>query len=285
MWRNGVGYANHIGDDTVACAWNKYLERRDDVEWVEIYGPNDDSTWHADCVIHFHHQLKGDAPCKMFYYLQNAWPRNEHWPNGTIGVFNDHKERFDGYLFASDGLRAASGENGAVVPFAVDRERFYAHGPDDRYSGRIIFVGNDIRGESADAKYLAPAVDHGLQLYGGPRTNPAYEAIRKGRLSEEELPKVYSSAINLNYSIPIAAEYGMMNMRVYEVAACKGKLLSDTMPQGFESDGRHGNPLPFVYPFSSLSPATIEHNYREVLAHHTWEHRMEALMRHLKEVL
>jgi len=280
-----MGYANHIGDDTVACAWAKYLERREDVEQVIIAGPRDHLPLGLDLAIHFHHDQELYRHAKNIYYLQNAWPRNPLWPNGTMGVFNDYKARFDGYIFASDGLRAASGEAGSVVPFAVDREIFYPHGADDRYSGRLVFVGNDIRGESADAKYLAPCLDKGLTIYGGPRNNPAYEAIRKGKLTDEELPKVYSSAVNLNYSIPIAAEYGMMNMRVYEVAACKGQLLSDSMPDGFKNDGREGNPLPFVYPFSSLSPETIEHNYREVLAKHTWEHRVETLMQYLKEVL
>ncbi len=282
MWRNGTGYANHIGDDTVACAWQKYIMRRDDVCAVYIGGPGDVFTG-VDCVIHFHHDLLRTDGVKNFYYLQNAWPRNEHWPNGTVGVFNDHKERFDGYIFASEKLRNACRSPGLVLPFATDPERFrYQY--DARFVHPYAFVGNDIRGPEADRKYLYPAAVHGLSIYGGPRNDPNLEAIRKGRISDEDLPKLYSSSgVNLNYHIPIAAEYGMMNMRLYEVAACGGNLLSDRFLNGFRSDAYDG-PIEH-YEFASLTDETKAHNLNEVITKHTWAHRMETLMVHLKDVL
>ncbi len=282
-WMNDGTLQNHVGDHSVAIGWQKYLGRRSDVASCEILGPRTTTFALPDVAIHFHHWLPLIGGTKNFYYLQNSFPRQAEWPNGTVGVFQDHRKRYDGFLFASERLKAACDAPGVVLPFAVDPEVF-CHQTDERFNHPYCYTGNDIKGRVTDDRYLVPFITQGLVLYGGPRQDPRLEACRKGRLSAEDLPKVYSSAqVNLNYWMPIAEEMGVHNMRAYELAACKARWLSDAVPEGFLCQPRLEERDP--YKCVMTAPECIEHNYREVLARHTWAHRMETLVAWLGDVL
>ncbi len=322
MWLNGRGYSNFIGDHSVAIGWQKYLHRRDDVEAVYIAGPGDPLPHDLHCVIHFHHDCERQAGAKNFYYCQNAWPRGislqrlhqnyvymTKFPGGTPEVFNFFKERFDGYLFPSEVLKGACGVGdispamvgAAVIPFATDPEVF-THQPDPRFTHPVCFVGNDIRGPEANEAYLVPALKHGLVIYGGPYSDPRLQAVNRGRASPADLPKIYSSSqVVLNVHIPIAAETGMVNMRVYEALACGGLVVSDWHPAMIEFMGRvvaispDGDPAkgPSIDDVlrvrKAFGPPDIDARRQEwrefVLAKHTWAHRMETLVAWLKGVL
>lgn len=170
-----------------------------------------------------------------------------------------------------------------VIPFAVDPERFFLQ-HDDRFSHDYAYVGSDIKGRDADNRYLVPFIDQGLVIYGGPRQDPRLEACRKGRVSEEDLPKVYSSAkVNLNYHMRIAAEFRVMNMRLYELAACGARFISDLLPDGFAYTPALDPKDP--YQRVCVDEACRDHNVKEVLAKHTWANRMETLVSWLREVL
>lgn len=291
MWMNGTGLQNHIGDHGVADAWAKYLRRRDDIESVEVFGggrmQND-----CDVLINFHPGLPTHARAKNILYSQNAWSEEQH-PGGTVGVFNAVKDRYQGYLFPSEKLRQLCGGEGAVIPFAADPERFY-YQPDPRFEHPVCFVGNDIRGPEVNEAYLIPAIPHGLVIYGGPYSDPRLQAVHRGRLSEEDLPKAYSSArVNLNLTIPEHAKNGVINSRIYEILACGGVIVTDV---GVACDDLHGRRELFVDAESLawLGGTMCDNDWREkhrtlsrdaILANHTWEHRMSDLMVYLKGIL
>lgn len=291
-WLNNGQHQNHIGDHGTAESWAKYLRRRDDVARVDIVGQGQALPGDADVCIAFHPWLPAHPTAKNVLYLQSGLPR-EMFPGGTVGVFEANKERFDGYCFTSKKLRDVCGVSGAVLPFAADPE-VMSYQPHDAYAHPVCFVGNDIRGDMANDRYLAPAIPHGLVIYGGPWRQPQFQAVHRGRLIAEDLPKVYSSSrVNLNVTIPIHAEYGTVNARVYEVLACGGCCLSDWHEgmeafRGFCEFTNGGQDTEAGVRI--LSKAFRDDRDRDarrafILANHTFAHRMADLMRYLKEML
>jgi hypothetical protein len=266
QWLNRQGHANFIGEETVALGWQKYLQRRG--EQCEIVGPHEPFTDAVDVAIHFHPGMKRDH-AKTILYNQNSWTR-EMVPGGTVGMFIKHWENYDGHIFVSETLQqlcvmmlALHSEKigpHIVLPFATDPEVFYQQ-VDKKYAHPIVFVGNDIRGDESNEKYLIPALKKGLVVYGGPFRDRRIQAVHRGRLPQEELPKVYSSAGQLlNFTVPIANECGILAMRVYEVLACQGNLVqADTADCGL--------------------------THSDVLACHTWANRMSVLVKWLKEIV
>lgn len=295
-WMNGHGHGNYIGDHAIAEGWAKYLRRRDDVSRVTVLGERiyADVIAGHDVVVHFWPFVEPVPGCKNILYLQNAFNRAEFGMD-TVGVFNQVKERFDGYIFLSEQLRQACGAEGAIIPFAADTEEMF-YQPAEAFAHPVCFVGSDIRGDAANNRYLLPAIPHGLVIYGGPYRDPRLQAVHRGRLSEADLPKAYSSArVNLNITHPEHAKYGVVNHRVYQILACGGTVLSDRYPEGlgdycFTDDKEHwdGSWEDMLWLLSPERPAfqtQVDGRRDFILYNHTVKHRTDALMDYLREVL
>jgi hypothetical protein len=224
---------NVQGDEQVARGWQKYLLRQDDVESVHLFPREATIESELDVLIHFTPFGRIHDGVKNLLYLQNAFPP-ESYPGGTIGVFNQVKAKYDGYLFTSQKLMQACAP-GVVVPFATDPEVFF---PQDceGYRHQVAFVGNDIRGPIANHRFFLPALPFGLVIYGNQAWQPPFAQLCRGKLPMADLPKLYSSAlINLNVHIPEHVAWDTLNLRVYDALACGGFVLSDRTPT-LESD-------------------------------------------------
>ena len=284
---------NVQGDEAVARAWQKYLSRRDDIECVRLYDPVEPVADEMDARIHFNPFLPLHPRARNVLYLQNAFPPDAY-PGGTKGVFDRVKDRFDGYVFTSRRLMAACADGG-VVPFATDAEVFTPQ-PSADYRYPVSFVGNDIRGPVANQRYLVPALPFGLVIYGNNTWPPPLRRACRGKIPARELPRLYSSTVvNLNVHIGEHVTYDTVNLRVYDVLACAGFLLSDELdslrsefgPAVACTTGDEDEWAQLVRYGSDPEERRrrSEEGRRIVLNRHTYVHRMEALMSYLREAL
>jgi spore maturation protein CgeB len=253
---------NVQGDELVARCWSKYLARHPAVGRIVLYGQGQPHPGDLDLVIHFHPDLEGHPAARNFLYLQNVFPA-DLFPGGTLGVFQKVKHRFDGFLFTSQRLMRACAP-GAVIPFATDPELFRppaggapATAPAVARGGSgptavgklpatapggsgpirsgprpggpaVTFVGNNIRGERCNQRYLVPALPFGLAIYGNNAWQAPLVAACRGKVPMEELPALYAgSAVNLNAHIPDHVTFDTLNQRLYDILACGGFVISD----------------------------------------------------------
>ena len=282
---------NVQGDELVARCWQKYLAREPGVSAVELYGAGQPAPADVDLVIHFHPDLEGHPRARNFLYLQNVFPA-ELFDGGTIGMFHKVKHRFDGYLFTSERLMKACAP-GAVIPFATDPERFQ---PTRRAAQpawpAVSFVGNNIRGERCNRRYLEPALPFGLAIYGNNQWQAPLSGACRGKLSMEDLPALYSaSAVNLNAHIPDHIAFDTLNQRLYDILGCGGFVVSDridSLQAVFEdavltTDGDDDLWAKLVCALADPEDRRrrAEKGRRLVLAHHTYAQRTAAVVQFL----
>ena len=283
---------NVHGDEIVARGWQKYLLRREDVEYVKLYGAKELIDDELDVLIHFNPFLDLQPNVKNILYLQNAFSK-ENYPGGTVGVFQEVKSKFDGYIFTSQKLTDACA-SGAVIPFATDPEFFYPQ-PSEDYQHPVSFVGNDIRGPVVNLRYLSPAIPFGLVLYGNLWSGSLSEVCR-GRLPMPDLPKLYSSSlINLNAHIPEHIEWDTLNLRIFDILACEGFILSDPIESLIHlfgdtvvcTDGYEDEWAKLVRYLADPEERRkrSQEGRKIVLSHHTYTNRVETLMEYLREAL
>lgn len=305
-WENGPRIANAVGDHYVAMAWKKYLERRDDVASVAINAPG---AYASDVthLVHMQHWLPLHPTAKNVLYMQNAWDGKTPVPTrsfrdytpsamlDTVGVFREYKGLYDAFLFPSQGLMDACHDNpdSLVLPFACDHE-LMRYEYDEKYAAPVVFVGNDIRGEATNERYLIPALPK-LHLYGGPFRDPRLQAVHKGKVPQEDLHKVYSSArVMLDVTHGEWKKHGLANQRVYDILACGGTVLTDnqavntffptTVTMGDE-DTSHWIRILSNLPDTEDDEAIRQDRRDFILSAHTYEHRVADLMAWLKELV
>jgi spore maturation protein CgeB len=221
---NTAGRSNMQGDEQVARAWEKYLARCESVESVRLYGGKSPIHEELDVLIHFSPFLELHEKTKNVLYLQNAFPESVY-RDGTVGVFRQTRNRFSGFIFTSRNLMKAC-TDGAVVPFATDPDVFFPQNTES-YRLPVAFVGNDIRGAAINHRYLFPAIPLGLVIYGN-HWAPPLDRHCRGKLPMGDLPKLYSSAmINLNAHIPEHVRWGTINLRIFDILASGGFVVSD----------------------------------------------------------
>jgi spore maturation protein CgeB len=219
-----TGGSNMQGDEQVARSWEKYLKRSECVESVSLYGGKSPIREQLDVLIHFNPFLEIQENVKNVLYLQNAFPEPVY-KDGVLGVFRETRSRFSGFIFTSEKLKKACAD-GAVVPFATDPELFYPQ-PTESYRLPVAFVGNDLRGAAINHRYLFPAISLGLVIYGN-HWAPPLDRVCRGKLPMDDLSKLYSSAlINLNAHIPEHIRWGTVNLRIFDILACGGFIISD----------------------------------------------------------
>jgi spore maturation protein CgeB len=294
---------NVQGDEQVARGWQKYLLRCDDVESVYLYPSSGLITEKLDVLIHFYPFLELDEKVKNFLYLQNAFPNASNptkWlypPElhiGTVGVFNKIKSRFDGYIFTSKKLMEACA-SGAVIPFATDPELFFPQ-PSNHYQHPVSFVGNDIRGPLVNQRYFVSTLPFGLVIYGNKAWSEPLQKACLGKLPMPDLPKLYSSClINLNAHIEEHIELDTINLRIYDILACGGFILSDHVDslQAIFGDSlvcTTGNEDEWAKIVRYLADdkerqKRSQEGRKLVLSDHTYGNRVKTLIDYLKEVL
>lgn len=313
---------NVQGDELVARSWHKYLARHPGVERVTLYGQGQPHPGELDLVIHFHPELDGHPAARNFLYLQNVFPA-ELFPGGTLGMFQKVKHRFDGFLFTSERLMRACAP-GAVIPFATDPELFrptgaasngkssngksgngaVSHGraesgpvrtgaaPSASAHPTVTFVGNNIRGERCNQRYLVPALPFGLAIYGNNAWQSPLVAACRGKIPMEELPALYAnSAVNLNAHIPDHVAFDTLNQRLYDILACGGFVISDRidgLASVFEdtvvtTDGDDDLWAKLVCSLGDREDRRrrADEGRRLVLARHTYAHRSAAVVEFL----
>lgn len=220
-----VGKPGNIqGDEQVARAWQKYLLQCSGVQSVKLYDADSQIVERLDFLIDFNPFLQPYNASKNVLYLQNAFPESQY-PGGVVRIFQQVRERFAGYIFTSTDLMRACAD-GAVVPFATDPDLFYPQRT-AAYELPVVFVGNDIRGPLVNHRYLSPAIPLGLVIFGNDWA-PPLDVVCRGKLPMEDLPKLYSSAlINLNAHLPDHLKSGTINLRIFDILACGGFVISD----------------------------------------------------------
>lgn len=286
---------NVQGDELVARSWMKYLLRRDDVQHVEIAGPKQPMSPDLHAVIHFWPGMDPHPTAKNIYYMQNVFPADK-FAGGTVGVFRNVQHLYAGFLFTSQPLLEACAPpgGGGVVPFAADPEELF-HQPAPQYAHPVAFVGSNIRGPKVNAQYLLPAIPFGLVIYGGPWPEP-YARVHRGKLPMPDLPKLYSSClINLNAHVDDHITYGTINLRIFEVLACEGFLISDDAPavraefdDAVVSTTGHEDLWAKLVRYLADAPERERRRKlgrQMVLNGHTYAHRMEVVAGYLKQLL
>lgn len=297
----GIGY-NVQGDELMGIGWQKYLLRKEEVEEVVLFSPKtpfgpeipfrDD----MDVMIHFNPFLEIPNGVKNILYLQNAFPEH-HWKGGTVGVFNESKSKYDGYIFTSKKLMEMCCE-GVVVPFAADHEMFSPQYITEGlyYQVPVCFVGNDLRGLEINRRYLWPAIPFGLKLWGKSPWQPPLEEIRQGGLPLEDMPILYTnSKVCLNVHILEHNNAGTINGRIFEVALCGGFLISDSSwatKEIFgdsvittEGDEDLVNKLSYFLENEEERKKRGTEGRKIALNAHTYEHRIEVVLDYIKEIL
>lgn len=288
---------NVQGDELIAMCWQKYLLREEGIDEVVLLSPETPFRDDLDVVIHFNPHLKPCGGGKNVLYLQNVFPK-PHWKDGTVGIFSECKSKFDGFIFTSRRLMKACDSEGVVVPFATDPERFFpqyvSEGP--YYQLPVSFVGNDLRGREVNERYFHPAIQFGLKIWGKTKWYSPLDEVWQGGLPLEDLPVVYTnSVINLNVHIPEHNDFGTINLRIFNILACSGFLISDSSWAVREVFGNSvvctegGDDLIdklsyFLKNEQERKKRSIE-GRKIVLSNHTYESRVKTVLSYLKEIM
>jgi spore maturation protein CgeB len=272
--------ANVQGDELVARSWVKYLQKDTRVSNVHINGLGT----HYDVSISFSPLINQQMVGYKILYLQNVFPKPD-WP-GTVEVYRQIKNKYDSFIFPSEGLMNNCGE-GLVCQFAVDPDLFFPKSINDNLSHNLCFVGNNIRDQKTSEKYLLCAKDKGLVIYGNPLgwNSP----LCKGKISIDDEATLYSSSkICLNTHLAEHLNYGSYNFRIFNILACKGFIISDRskfLETEFNNcmeftDGDNDLLSKIDYYLNNPEETNKyrEYGYDHVLSKHTFKHRMSDLL-------
>ena len=303
-----LGWSIPTGDAAMARGWKKYLLRRDDVESVHIIMPEDPMPDKLDFCIAFQHwnQLhpaRMSTTCKMRGAISSyripwgvrvclaiPWRFFMSSRTGSRTTYSQQKD--SAKRLRSGGCQSSlSGCDCGLFSVCAD----------ERFAHPCVFVGSDIRGAEANDRYLAPALPHRLVIYGNQGwSSPSLAARWRGRLSDEDLPKVYSSAtVVLDYAIPERKKYGLVN-QLRDSTRCFGvwgRRADVIHTEGAQIQGCSPAPLctnrtdsgdiylgEFIRNPNPRDKADLDQRRDWVLQNGTFAKRMETLMAWLKEM-
>ena len=278
--------SNVQGDELVARLWGKNLLDDDRVELVDLNG----SRPNYDISISFTPLIQSTGGFKVLY-MQNCFPK-PHWP-GTVEMFHQKKAAYNGFIFPSPGLRNACDEPDALVcQFATDLDLFGPREYSSKLDYNLCFVGNKIRDEATNERYMMCVKDRGLAIFGNPYG--WQNEYCHGKISIPHEAILYSSSkICLNSHLQEHLEFGSFNFRIFNILACAGFIISDHS-QFLEEE--FGNSIVFTEGSADLIEKVDYYldnphktlSYREagmqhVREHHTFKYRMNDLLNWIGE--
>ncbi len=249
QWNKGSikSRGNVVGDELFGESIAKYINRISGVSSAELYAPNYLPKEYLDIMIYLNdtEPMKNIAN-KHVLYLQNGYGKQAYELLKELRKYN-----YDGYVFFSNyllELHEKDGYDGIFLPFGVDLEVFYPRPKRKEFEFDFAYIGNDIKGEERTMLYLYPAIKYNFGLFGNwkipksrfrfwrnfkkqPIYRKEFEKISKGKIPQEDVPVLYSSAkINLNCTIQSCVDWDVITLRTFEVLACKGFLITDIVP-------------------------------------------------------
>lgn len=223
-----------IGEEAYAESLCRELQQLAGVASAEVYAPNVRPTTKLDVMIHLNDTLPGPFAYRHILYFQNFYNEGSH-----VILAQLQKLGYDGYAFLSQRLldiHMQSGYSGILLPLAADTSIFHPKATNPNYEYDVAYVGNDIKGEECTMRYLYPATNYKFGLFGNWNLQPhpysrMLAKLSQGYITPDELAKLYSSAkIILNFTGQDSAIWDAMNLRFFEVLACRGFLISDKIP-------------------------------------------------------
>lgn len=302
---------NVLGDELIANAMCRSLSKNSNVHSCELFSPNHLPDQKLDVMVYLNDtKPNNDWASKHVLYLQNAYGKGS---DKTITKL--HKYGYDGYAFISEKLlqfHNKSGKRGIFLPFGVDIDTFYPREPDSEYEFDVAYVGNDIKGEYRTNKYLFPAAKFNMGLFGNwkipharfliwknwkkqPEYRRVFEKITRGKIPQEEVPVLYSSAkINLNCTIQDCVDWDVITLRTYEVLACKGFLISDktqiaekTMSNCMvftDGDEDMSEKIEYYLDHENERKKIAQNGYKYVIKNATIDARMNEFLKYIEDI-
>lgn len=246
-------FGNVIGDELWGESLCKVINSLFPQFHAELYAPNYLPPEKLDVMIY----LNDNEPVYAFADRHILYIQNGYGDEAERIIERLTKKDYSGYIFFSKKMQTIyetryKTADSLYLPFGVDLETFYPRTWDNKYAHDVAYVGNDIKGTERTMLYLYPAVSYDFGLYGNwkiprarfrfwknwetlPHYKKAFESVSKGKIPQEHIPILYSSAkINLNCTLQSCVDWDVVTLRTYEVLACKGFLISDIVLQAKE---------------------------------------------------
>lgn len=225
-----------VGEELYAQSLCRELMQIKGVTSAQVFTPGTPLTEKMDIMIHLNDTPPNPYADKHVLYMQNFYP------SGSENALKALQQlRYDGFAFFSLRLlklHEQLGYTGVFLPLAADTGIFHPTPGNPEHQFDVVFVGNDIKGQEETMQYILPAICFNFGLFGNwdqPwHSRPYKHALRKlsrGPVSREQAASLFSnSKIALNFTDTDSIIWDAMNLRFYEVLACKGFLISDRVP-------------------------------------------------------
>ncbi len=238
---------NVLGDELYAESLANTFRSFPCIHSAEVYAPNYMPSKKLDAMIY----LNDSEPLERYSSKHVLYMQNNYGEGSEVALNQFQSIGYDGFAFISNRLlnqHVADGYTGIYLPFGVDTALFYPRKKQKEYVYDVAYIGNDIKGKERTNKYLFPARKYNFGLYGNwaiPKPGfriwrhfirhdeykKVFEKISNGRIPQEEVPILYSSSlINLNCTAQDCVNWDVITLRIYEVLACKGFLITDEVP-------------------------------------------------------
>ena len=240
---------NVVGDELFAESLCISINKQYKSINAELYAPNYIPKKKLDILIYLNESTPIEKLARYhLLYLQNGSREN------IDKTLNNITLEYDGYIFFSEMMKKVFDKKtqnlkkSLFLPFGVDLDFFHPREKNKHLNYECAFIGNDIKGTESTMRYLFPATEFNFGLFGNwqierhkykiwknlkklPPYKKVFQSISKGKIPQECVPVLYSSAkINLNNTIRSCIDWDVITLRTYEVLACKGFLISDPVP-------------------------------------------------------
>ena len=306
---------NVVGDELFAESLCKSINKQFKSIIAELYAPNHLPDKKLDVIIYLNDSPPNEKFSKFhFLYLQNGYEDNvDKIISRSLAL------GYDGYIFFSEMIKkifdkkATNLKNSLFLPFGVDLDVFYPREKNNNFNYDCAFIGNDIKGTESAMKYLFPAAEFNFGLFGNwkierhkykiwknlkklPPYKKVFQNISNGKIPQESVPVLYSSAkINLNNTLRSCIDWDVITLRTYEVLACKGFLISDSVPIAektlkgcmvFTEGGKDlTEKIKYYLAHSKKRQEIAENGYNYVLRNCSIDSRVRQLVNYIEEVV
>jgi O-antigen biosynthesis protein len=160
-----------------------------------------------------------------------AWIRS--WPERWLerSWFDDYDLVFAASSRIVDMVRERTSKVAALLPIATNPDRFGGARPDPDLACDVLFAGGYWGQHRAVIDALPALAERGFKVnvHGrGWDAVPGFEALDRGFLAYEDLPRAYASArvVVDDATVPVNA-YGSVNSRVFDALAAGAVVVSD----------------------------------------------------------